>query len=1264
MLHSALVIVAAGSAVAQTTYPDQLDILRAADTTPQIELLLDTSGSMGTQNPALDTTCSWYYNNETTYAPDPDYPLLRLEMLKAVLIGCETGTDGIIDKWGDQVVFAIREFGGGRTNIRADFVTSNQPVDADGIPTGTDVIAAKLAVRNLFAEGGTPLTRAYRAAAEHFGNVLSDRNSRHCRQNFIVLMTDGVGNANNRFNPVTFNFIPANPAMQVADTNYFYPAGDGYQYTPPFSDQAAQYLVRDSGGNIVDALPNVSDTVLPGGGGTRGQPIRTYTIAFDAPGVATTFLRDMAYAGEGEPHTATSYEQLDNAFENIISSIIPRSQVAFSPGTVQNQGFFSGNYMYRATFQPAESGHWFGTVKKHCVLPASPTDTTCLFQENAGDLYGNPAVVDLWTNSALPEATAGGSGQQIMDALGAPNVPASPYSRRTIMTWRPGGSNYIRVDGSSSFTSEDTKTNGPCDHFRLLNKLHGYTDQVTDCTAGDYSPVDYDTWAEADTANGSTVLLRYTEDCESPASLCYVLTNTNNGMLHVFRGRDGAELSAVIPGELFHSPGVANHRLAEIMDQPNLEQMKRYYFDGGMRLFHEDRNANGYIDNGEVAYLVAGLGRGGRAYYLWDVSNFNGDFSSAAAPDPKPLMADEGTGLKNLRDTWATPWLGLLRNNGNIRRVAVFGSGHMRELDRPDAAFARLEAAEPPVPTDTESSPYTQSCTALGVDPALCSPPFSRPCIACEFADPAACPTLQPSQTYCYDSPANNADPAMAPFNDNQGTGYNLLFGPFAWASGNQSAEAYRVIFSEFELQPGDFIEFLDANQRVLAQLSESGTGSASPCGGAACTPWMYTSSIYVRFVSNGLDDADVRGWSVGNVEMLRRNNPPEARIVPPTGAPPAPTGSNFTRPTVFIADLDRWANLPSFNARPVGGDTVQRDAIFARFTSDCEGLTGSNELCFDATGSGGQTPQPDLADMTCPITAEPAVYDEGGVFAAAYVGTECGQIFKIVNEPNGEWKATRLIHLNRADASGRIVADGRSEDYRKIFTRPELVLSRCNGGRSLGVYFGTGNIQLPSSETTLSDVNVTRFAGTGLGAYDGDVFGVVWDSNLLPTPSDGLNLDDLQRLNGGLIEIADPTTGPAANGWYLELGTQGVKVLRDPVVFDGVASFKVYSPESSPTECVSGTGLDVVYQMDNCNAAPIVDTFDPGDVVGDNTTDRITYRGRTDIGSGLLLFTPNNGDSFLSAGDSSASVRGKLAGNEDRRSMNVFLWRTFVDGF
>ena len=1276
MLLSTLVLVTSGGVVAQT-YPDQLDFLRGADTTPQIELVLDTSGSMN--DGALTNSCDYYYTTRISSPAPLGNPMSKLNLLKAVLTGCQNEEDGIIDRWANDVIFAIRQFkepSGPNTDQVSDFFGG--PTDDDGIPIGSNLNDLQAATLALTAGGGTPLALAYRDSARGFAADFTDNpanpNTKNCRQNYIVMMSDGVGNYNTRTTafgdpgPAVFDSVVGQTPVSISDSGvcYISPATCGFpQYNPPFADVAARYLVRDSSDLIVDALPNVSND-LPTGP-SPGQPIRTYTIGFAPPGDAVALLEDMAMAGEGGYQRADNYAQLDAAFTSIIKSIVPRAQVAFNPGTVQTEGLFSGNYIYAPTFQPAESGNWFGTIKKHCIMPSAGSDT-CLFRENGGVLQTNPAVQDIYTASRVRNATDGGTGEIILtDNYNVPDttaaVPPNPYNARNIATWRPGATSYIDVDASPTLLNSDTNTSNRCQHFALINKLYGFTAEVADCAANDYSPVEFDSWPLGDIANGSTLILRYSDECESSTSNCLVVSNANDGMLHVFRAHDGRELSALIPGEIWEESQVSNNALRDIMDQPNFDQLKRYFFDGGMRMFHRDGNGNGYIDNSEKAYLIAGLGRGGKAYYLWDVSSFDGDFTSSSAPEPRPLMVDEATGFRNLRDTWSAPWVGLYRNStGAFRAAAMFASGHQRELDQINAAFAVQEPGLRPAITDSESSPHSMDCATFGLDAALCTPPVpATGCFACTDVGGVGCPVINPPTTvYCYDWPGYAGVPLAAPFNNGQPTGHDLIFGPFEWSNANEQATAYRVVFDRFDLQANDYMEFLDQNQNPVGRLTANGIGSTGGCAtGSFCGPWIYSTAFYVRVVSDGIDSSDVTGWNVQNIEVIRRNRPPAPR---PAGSIPIPS-TNYTRPSVFLVDLEDWAGLDAFGARPVGNDDRQAAALKVRFVSNCDGLQGSGELCYDATGSAGTPAQPDLEYMVCPISAEPTVLQEGNVFRTAYVGDQCGQIWAFDHPPAGGWTVRRILRLNNAATTGgRVRPNLRSEDYRKIFTRLELVLSRCNGRRSVGVYFGTGNLQRAQSDMALQNQDITRMTNSIMsGAADANVFGVVWDSPSLPRPPDGLGLEDLEPTTLVRNGIANTLTGNAANGFFEETFAED-KVLRDPVVFNGVATWKVYSPLDQATECVSASGEELVYQIDNCTAAPIADGDGSG-TIGDGTADKQTYRGGTELGGGLMVFTPPNGDAFISMAKTDVTMDAKLAGRPNQRPMQIYLWRLEADG-
>ena len=616
-------------------------------------------------------------------------------------------------------------------------------------------------------------------------------------------------------------------------------------------------------------------------------------------------------------------------------------------------------------------------------------------------------------------------------------------------------------------------------------------------------------------------------------------------------------------------------------------------------------------------------------------------------------MVDEASGFRNLRETWAAPWLGLFRDGTNFRNVAVFPSGHQRELDAINNAFAVQEAGLPPAVQDTESSPYSMTCAGFGLDATLCAPPFpAGGCTACTTI--SGCPPVTPPTTaYCYDWPGYLGNNAAIPFNAGQPTGHDILFGPFDWEQGDQSAYAYRVVFNRFELQANDYMEFLDENQNPVGRLTANGIGSSSGCSGAVCGPWIYSSRFYVRLVSDGNDSAGVTGWDVAEMEILRRNKPLIGRT---NGSLPPITATVLTRPSIFVVDLDAWANFTPFEDRPTGSDTSQRPALVARITSNCDGLATTGETCVDETGTAGHPAQPDLRYMTCPISAEIAVYQEGNVFRTGYVGDECGQIWKLDVNAAGIWTVNRILRLNNADGAGRVLPNRRSEDYRKIYRRLELVLSRCNGSRSIGVVFGTGNIQrVVDVNGGMTDPTIARTSNSAIYNDDGNVIGVVWDSANLPSPATGLSLADLQNVSD-VVEIVNPTVGNAANGYFIEFGTAGM--YRDPLVLDGVATFKMRSPLQPATECISATGQDFLMQFDFCNAAPIVDTFDSGTEI-DSTSDRLTWTGSTDIGGNLLVFAPPNEAPFIATPWTPNVEAARLPGRNNVRAMRVYLWRT-----
>jgi len=382
-------------------------------------------------------------------------------------------------------------------------------------------------------------------------------------------------------------------------------------------------------------------------------------------------------------------------------------------------------------------------------------------------------------------------------------------------------------------------------------------------------------------------------------------------------------------------------------------------------------------------------------------------------------------------------------------------------------------------------------------------------------------------------------------------------------------------------------------------------------------TPWIYATDFGVRFVTDGHATND-KGYTIDKVEFLTRSSPGDARH----------------DPTVFIVDLDRWnGSAPkSFTDSPDAG------GVLVRIARRCNGTAGTDTVCVD------ETVAPDLAHMTCPISGEVSVYTEVDRLRRMYWGDLCGQLWA-ANAPidGGEWKVRRLLQLNDAAVSDQTTSAGASKDFRKLFRKIDIVSSSCPGKRVTGLYFGTGNLQRPTARDELQDGSLN----------DGrEIIGVVWDDGAVS----GMSITDLA--DASTIPTVDPVeiaaSDPAGRGWYLRLD-EDERMLRDPLVMDGVAFFKTHVATPTVQWCTASSGLERVYAMNNCTAEAASDMDDDGDL---EVSDRISWTGPGDVGGGFLVLTPPKGQPIVSHGSLDRESRAHVGGDQKGSLMRIFLWR------
>lgn len=1141
--------------------PDTLDIFKT-DTSANVLLLLDSSGSMAPSYGTMPTTCTWYaanYNGGNTN-------LSKNDAVQAALIGCTSATDGILDKWSAKMNFGAAHFG----NTVALLA-----------PFGSTSATLQSAVSTLPATGGTPMSLGLREGGNYIRNFFTNTTHPTCRKDYVVIMSDGEPNGG----AATFNYECTAPIENLS-----------VSATQPWA--GARYLLRDPDPSTIprDLLCNVTGT----------QPIRTYAIGFKALADFNEYtLQEIAHAGDGRYFLATDLPSLSTSFESIISNIASRGLVSFSAPSVQTSGLFADNYVYATAFKPA-TGPYPGTLKKYCVNPPklrsglySTTVTNCVFRSTDGrNLLTNPNPQDLFTFISSPQATAGGTGEVLFTQLGSGPLaaPASPYwSRRNIYTWRDAGT-YVPVN-PTSWRADDTWSNG-CDHYRLINYIHGYTYDA-DCVTG--APLAVREWPLGAAINSSAVLLKY-GPCHNASDVavannCFVATGMNDGMLHFFDAANGREASALVPAELWKMNRVANNSLDQIIDQPTATLSHRYYIDGDMRLLHDDTNGNGVIDSTEDAKLVFGLGRGGNAYYEMKVSRLvNGLFNATDNPI-YPLTARRGTAYEELRETWHAPYFGRARINNNNYRVVAFGSGHIHSLDDPAANMNVQPAgmlAEHNLGTSNNvacagSGGFAANNGLSSSGTTLCTAHYRPLCLGTVLSQ-------------CYDTGYwSTLIPSAVPL--------NIQYGPLKYTGGGQRGAAYRVRFGRFVLGPNDRLDIKDGRGRVI--YSYTGTSVDAGMSG-----WIYDEEnlgFYLNFVTNGIDSLHM-GWSIASVDYVPIADENVAVTVP------------AHNPTLYVLDGDKW-NGPA--ARSFTGPAS--GAVLLRVARAC--VSSDSGTCIDASRV------PALNALVCPITAEVSAYNEGDTLRSIYFGTECGEIWKLFTNDGGvNWDVRRILALNTVNRVGA------SKNFRKIMRRLDIVPTSCPGTRAIGIYFGTGNEQRPQARDELTDTALNNGR---------DIAGVVWDDGSL-NEARITNLANVSSTAYGATN-AQALWIAGSRGWYFELGAQE-RMLRDPLVFESVAYFKTRQPTTAASECVEGDGLDRVYAVDNCNGDAIRDAS--GDGTTTNAADRQIWSGTTDIGGNLLVFTPKNDAPILSVAPTDENSNARLNPTRVRNVPRVFQWR------
>lgn len=176
-----------------------------------------------------------------------------------------------------------------------------------------------------------------------------------CQKNYIIYMTDGDptrdGNSKLKNNDYINSIkIPAAGKDGVAD----------------YLDDIAYFLAHNDLMKI-GTSPTSAELLQKGEPGDfENQTVTTYTIGFKT---IQTLLQNTATNGGGEYYTADNASTLNEALNNIISSIKANNEgfsAAAVPVSRANKAY-AGNFVYYGLFQPLNNTNWSGNLKKYGI---------------------------------------------------------------------------------------------------------------------------------------------------------------------------------------------------------------------------------------------------------------------------------------------------------------------------------------------------------------------------------------------------------------------------------------------------------------------------------------------------------------------------------------------------------------------------------------------------------------------------------------------------------------------------------------------------------------------------------------------------------------------------------------------------------------------------------------------------------------------------------------------------------------------------------
>jgi len=327
------------------------------------------------------------------------------------------------------------------------------------------------------------------------------------------------------------------------------------------------------------------------------------------------------------------------AFNTILRSVKDINATFVSPGVAVNQlnRLTHRDELYFALFKPSEGAIWPGNLKRYRLSGDEILDKNSL---NAVD-----SVTGFFAENAHSYWSTLADGREVSEGGAASRLGGN----RNIYVFNDTGS-IVRSanelhENNTNITNADLAIQDETDANALRDAILKWTRGVdVKDSNGDGSTTDYRSQM-GDPIHSQPIIVNYGTDDSA------IFVATNQGMLHSFDTSTGEENFAIMPKTLLQNL----HHFYK--DTSSLEH--KYGLDGDMIL----RTV------GDNKYLYVGMRRGGRNYYVFDVTQ-------KTSPTLKFKIEGGAGTLTKLGQTWSRPTITKVNMGGQVKNVMIVGGGY------------------------------------------------------------------------------------------------------------------------------------------------------------------------------------------------------------------------------------------------------------------------------------------------------------------------------------------------------------------------------------------------------------------------------------------------------------------------------------------------------------------------------------------------------------------------------------------------------------